>query len=82
MPGIGGIEAASRIASHELPPVVLLVTGATLPLGVPAGTAAQILAKHQLNPTSLQRAWEAHAPNEARTPSSHPPRRTTAAAQS
>ena len=43
MPGIGGIEAASRIASHPSPPIVLLITGADLPDRVPDGTAGEIL---------------------------------------
>lgn len=62
MPGIGGIEAASRIASDVSPPVVVLITGSDLPAGVADGTVAEILGKHQLNRKSLQRAWETHCP--------------------
>ena len=60
MPGIGGIEAAARIASQTLPPVVILVTGADLPTGVPDTTAAEILAKQRLNRGSLRRVWQDH----------------------
>lgn len=62
MPGIGGIGAAARIASHALPPVVILVTGADLPTEVPDATAAEILAKHLVCRESLKRLWEDHAP--------------------
>jgi DNA-binding NarL/FixJ family response regulator len=61
MPGIGGIAAATRIASHTLPPVVILITGADLPTGVPDSTAAEILAKHLVSRKSLKRLWEDHA---------------------
>lgn len=65
MPGIGGIEAASRIASHPSPPIVLLITGADLPDRVPDGTAGEILAKDHLNHASLRQAWANRDPTRA-----------------
>lgn len=64
MPGIGGIEAASRIASQAPFPVIVLITAGDLPEGVP-GVAAEVLAKHHLNHASLRRVWTDHS----RTPS-------------
>jgi len=60
MPGIGGVEAARRIAARPSPSIVVLVTGADLPIDVPPATAADILPKHRLNPASLRQLWEHH----------------------
>ena len=61
MPGTGGIEAATRIASRATtPPVVILITTGDLPIDVPDAAAAEIVAKERLNRDLLERAWEAH----------------------
>ena len=65
MPGIGGIEAASRIASHPSPPIVVLITGADFPDRLPDGAAVETLAKHHLNSASLRQAWANHRPTRA-----------------
>ena len=62
MPGIGGVEAARKIAAAGPPPIVVLISGADLPAEVPDGTAAEMLAKDRLTPASLRRLWQAHAP--------------------
>jgi DNA-binding NarL/FixJ family response regulator len=61
MPGIGGIEAARRIGRHTAPSIVVLVSGAELPTGLPGAAAAEILPKHRLSPASLRRLWRDHA---------------------
>ena len=61
MPGIGGIAAAARITSQAVPaPVVILVTGADLPIEVPKSMAARIVAKDRLTRAGLKRVWEDH----------------------
>jgi DNA-binding NarL/FixJ family response regulator len=66
MPGIGGVEAARIIASGALPTIVVLMTGAELPDAVSDRTAAEILPKNRLNPTSLVRLWDQYGANKKR----------------
>jgi DNA-binding NarL/FixJ family response regulator len=61
MPGIDGIEAATRIAAQAVPPpVVVLITGEELPVGVLETTAAEVVPKGRLSRVSLERVWEDH----------------------
>ncbi len=71
MPGIGGIEAAARIASQPAPPVVILVTGSEPPAGAPDATAAEIIPKHRLNGSLLAQlgtAWASNTADRSETP--------------
>lgn len=58
MPGIGGIEAAHRIASRAIPTTVILITSDELADAVPHATGAGPFPKHRLKPASLRRLWE------------------------
>jgi DNA-binding NarL/FixJ family response regulator len=66
MPGIGGIEAARRIARHPAQSIVVLVTGAELHADLRHPSAAETLPKHRLSPASLRRLWQDHAESIAR----------------
>lgn len=58
MPGIGGIEAARRIASRGLPAVVVLCTAGE-PIADPPGVTG-IFPKGQLTRKVLRRFWDDH----------------------
>jgi DNA-binding NarL/FixJ family response regulator len=61
MPGAGGIEAATRIASQATPPpVVILVTAADLPIDVPRDAAAEVVGKERLSRDLLEQVWVDH----------------------
>jgi DNA-binding NarL/FixJ family response regulator len=60
MPGLGGLQAARTIASNGWAGAVVLITGEDLLDAAPAGGAAEILPKRQLNPVSLRRLWSQH----------------------
>ena len=60
MPGIGGIEAARRIAARGEPSMVILVTAADIPTDLVRETVAEVLPKQRLNSASLRRAWQDH----------------------
>jgi len=68
MPGIGGVEAARRIAAGIGRSIVVLITGADLPTGVAGSTVAEVLPKQRLSPASLRRLWRDHARPEATDP--------------
>jgi two-component system invasion response regulator UvrY len=66
MPGIGGLEAARRIASGGLRAIVVLVTATPLPGDGGRGYAAEIVAKEALCGGLLRRLWEDYGQSPAR----------------
>jgi DNA-binding NarL/FixJ family response regulator len=60
MPGIGGVEAARRIASRGLPSVVVLVSAGDLPSELPGNTTSGIVSKRSFTRASLRHLWEDH----------------------
>jgi DNA-binding NarL/FixJ family response regulator len=65
MPGIGGIEAASRITTEHPDTVVLLVSTyqeADLPRDAQTCGAAEYVNKEDLGPDVLVDVWSHHAP--------------------
>lgn len=60
MPGIGGVEAARRIAGQASPPMVVLITAADLGRAVPDGMTGPVLGKQRLSAASLTRLWQEH----------------------
>jgi CheY-like chemotaxis protein len=58
MPGIGGIEAARRIALRGLQTIVVLVTAGPLPGDGSCDCAAEIVPKEALCGGLLRRLWE------------------------
>jgi CheY-like chemotaxis protein len=60
MPGIGGVQAASEIASRGITAVVVLVTAEEPPSVDPPGAVAEIVSKRKLSRALLVRLWEDH----------------------
>jgi DNA-binding NarL/FixJ family response regulator len=58
MPGIGGVEAARRIASTGTPPLVVLITADEPSLAVPSALTPETVAKNKLSSRMLRRIWE------------------------
>ena len=58
MPGIGGVEAARRIARRGLLAIVVLVTAGELPCDAGPGAAAEIVPKERFCGALLRRLWE------------------------
>ena len=60
MPGIGGVEAARRIARQAAPPTVVLITGADLGSALSGSVSAPVLGKQRLCAASLTQLWQDH----------------------
>jgi DNA-binding NarL/FixJ family response regulator len=60
MPGIGGVEAARRLAARGEPSMVVLVTGADITADLVRETAAEVLPKQRLNSAALRQVWQDH----------------------
>jgi DNA-binding NarL/FixJ family response regulator len=58
MPGIGGLEAARRIASTGTPPLVVLITADEPSPAVPSALIPETVAKNKLSSRMLRRIWE------------------------
>jgi CheY-like chemotaxis protein len=69
MPGIGGIQAARKIASRDDGAVVVLVTAEDPLADPPPGVATEIVAKRALSQALLRRLWEEHESASPATPS-------------
>jgi DNA-binding NarL/FixJ family response regulator len=61
MPGIGGIEAARRIAAQASGTVVVLMSAQEALSYAGPSSRDQIVPKARLNPTALKRLWEDRA---------------------
>ena len=65
MPGMNGIETASRIKEARPEVVVVLISieeQANLPVTVSSSGAAALVRKQDFGPRLLRRLWHAHAP--------------------
>ena len=66
MPGIGGIEAARRIAGDHPDVVVVLITvdddRARIERDIEASGAAELIGKQRFGPAMLRRLWQRHGP--------------------
>ena len=63
MPGIGGIEAARRIAGEHPEVVVVLISvdeGQALGEAAAGSGAAELIGKQRFGPTMLRELWERH----------------------
>ena len=69
MPGMDGVETASRLAAAHPTSTIVLVSSedrAALPAGVECCGAAALLCKEEFGTTALRRLWALHGPGESR----------------
>ncbi len=63
MPGMDGIETASRLHEQDPGPVIVLITveeAPDLPAGLTTCGAAELVRKQDFGPALLRRLWRAH----------------------
>lgn len=69
MPGMDGIETATRLHAEHPSPVIILITveeAPNLPGGVPSCGAAELVRKQDFCPALLRRVWLAHGQSSPR----------------
>jgi DNA-binding NarL/FixJ family response regulator len=69
MPGMDGIETATRLRAEHPESVVVLITveePPDLPSGLSTCGAAELVRKKDFGPALLRRVWSAHGPRAAR----------------
>jgi DNA-binding NarL/FixJ family response regulator len=63
MPGMDGIETATRLHAQNPKPVIVLITveeAPNLPAGLSSCGAAELVRKQDFGPALLRRVWRAH----------------------